>query len=264
MNRLRFFEILNIVLLSITAIVLIGLQIKPVGWILLLLGISTLFLCRKEFAKHLLLIYISLSLLGLTRITTDVSYRPMIEMGITLGLAIVLPFLISRYIYKDNIVRFIFHHGRSWYRTEIMYVFVTFIVSYFLIPFYLANTGAYLNWNVESGANFITRLFIGTNALGIWDELFFVSIVLGILRKYIPFVWANLAQAVLFTSFLFELGFTGWGPFMIFIFALLQGYIFKKTESLFYVITIHLVLDLVLFLALINAHHPTWTTIFLI
>jgi len=225
---------------------------------------STLFLCRKKFAKHLLLIYISLSLLGLTRITTDVSNRHMIEMGITLGLAIALPFLISRYIYKDNIVRFRFHHGRSWYGTEIMYIFVTLIVSYFLIPFYLANTGAYLNWSVGSDANFITRLFIGTNALGIWDELFFVSIVLGILRKYISFVWANLAQAVLFTSFLFELGFTGWGPFMIFIFALIQGYIFKKTESLFYVITIHLVLDFVLFLALIQAHHPTWTTIFLI
>ena len=48
------------------------------------------------------------------------------------------------------------------------------------------------------------------------------------------------------------------------LFALTQGYIFKKTESLLYVITIHLTLDLVLFLALLNVHTPTLADIFLL
>jgi membrane protease YdiL (CAAX protease family) len=262
-NNRKWFEYGNIFLLCISAVVLIALQIKPAGWILLMVSTLTLILCRKHFAKDLLLIHISMGILGITAITTDVSYVHMIEMGFALLLAVAIPYVISRYVYKDYLVRFKFHHGRRWFRSEILYIFITAAVSYFLLPFYLSNTGAYLNWGVESGASFMTRLFIGTNALGIWDELFFISTVLGILRRFLKFHWANLAQSVLFTSFLYELGFTGWGFIMIFIFALIQGYVFKKTESLFYVITIHLTLDLVLFLALIYAHYPTWMPIFI-
>ena len=98
--------------------------------------------------------------------------------------------------------------------------------------------------------------------MGVWDELFFVGMTLGILRKFLNFKLANFTQSVLFASFLYELGFTSWGLIMIFVFALTQGYAFKKAESLFYVIAIHLSLDLILFLALINVHHPNWLQIF--
>jgi membrane protease YdiL (CAAX protease family) len=81
--------------------------------------------------------------------------------------------------------------------------------------------------------------------------------------KGCQFKYANAAQAVIFTLFLFELGFRGWAPFAIFPFALSQGYIFNKTHSLLYVITIHLIIDLVLYLALIHAHYPQWLPIFL-
>lgn len=259
----KWWEHLNIVLLCLSTVILIGQQIKPEGWILLLLSSLTLLLCSKQFAKDLLLIYIAIAILGVTPINTNISIPHMLKMGLTLTLAVAIPYLVSRFVYRDYLVRFQFHHGRNWYKLEIAYIGLTVVVSYFLLPFYLKNTGAYLNWTVEPGINNITRFFIGTNALGIWDELFFVSTVLGILRRYLSFTWANLAQAVLFTSFLYELGFTGWGFVMIYLFALIQGYIFKKTESLFYIITIHLSLDLVLFLALINAHHPSWIAIFL-
>jgi len=259
----RVFRTLNIVILAASTIMLIGLQIKPFGWIPLGLGLLTLLFCHRQFAKDLLLIYISVAILGLTPITTDISLPHMTLMGLELSLAVLIPYLVSRYIYKDYLVRFKFHHGRSWYKLEVAYIGLIVAISYLLLPFYLKNTLSYLNWTAEPGAGNIIRFFIGTNALGIWDELFFVSIVLGILRRYLNFHLANLAQAVLFTSFLYELGFRGWGPVMIYLFALLQGFVFKKTESLFYVITIHLSLDLILFLALLNAHHPDWIPIFL-
>lgn len=246
-----------------TGIILIALQLKPWGWSIWLLGVLGVFACSKNFRRDVLLIYLSMGLLGITPITTDISYGHMLEMGFTLILAVALPYLISRYIYKDYLVKFKFHHGRKWFKTEILYIAVTAVIAYLLLPFYLENTGAYLNWTVEPGLGNIIRLFIGTNALGIWDELFFVSTVLRILRRFMRFEWANLLQSILFTSFLYELGFTGWGFAMIFIFALIQGIVFKKTESLFYVITIHLTLDLILFLALIEAHHPAWLPIFL-
>lgn len=258
----KFFERINIILLSLTTIVLIGLQIKPFGWILLLFSALNLVFTHKQFAKDLLLIYISLVILGFTQINTDISIPHMFQMGSALALAVAIPYLVSRYIYKDYLVRFKFHHGRNWYKEEILYIGLTVFLSFLILPFYLKNTQAYLNWSVEPGLDNIIRFFIGTNAVGLWDELFFISTVLGILRRYLSFNLANLTQATLFTSFLYELGFRGWGFIMIFIFALIQGYVFKKTESLFYVITIHLSLDLVLFLALLNAHHPTWIPIF--
>lgn len=49
---------------------------------------------------------------------------------------------------------------------------------------------------------------------------------------------ANVLQAVLFTSFPFELGFQAWGPVMIHAFALVQGYIFQLTRSLTYVVCV--------------------------
>jgi membrane protease YdiL (CAAX protease family) len=243
------FTIANITLMGV---LLIGLQAKPWAWLLLPLGLAVLKFVESDFRKDFILIYMSMTLLGITPITTDTSTGHFIGMGITLILAILVPMHLSRRFGRP--LAFRFNHHRKWLKREIGYIVFTAVVSYFLLPFYLRDTGAYLNWSVAPNWDSVIRLFIGTNALGIWDELFFVSTALGIYRRYLPFTTANLVQAVLFTSFLFELGFTGWGPVMIFIFAIIQGVVFRKTDSLFYVITIHLTLDFILFLALVHLH----------
>lgn len=257
-------EYVSIGILCISAIVLIALQNHFLGWLLLLFGLLTLVFSNKEAAKNIVLLYISLAILGITPISTNISIGHLLQMGFAIGVALVFPFLISRYVYKNNFVTFKFHHGRHWYRIEILYIFFAGIVSYLFIPFFMRSTGSYVNWKVEPGVLSLITLFIGTNVLGIWDELFFVNTVFGILRKYLPFFSANIAQSIMFTSFLYELGFRGWGFIIIFLFAFLQGYIFKKTESLFYIITIHLTLDLFLYLALIHAYYPNWIPIFII
>jgi membrane protease YdiL (CAAX protease family) len=253
---------ISLLLISATGIVLVALQLKPIGWILLGLACLSLFFVEKGFAKDAALIILSVGILGVTPINTDISVPHMLIMGATLGAAVMFPYLVSRFIYKDYTVRFPWTHGRWWYKTEILYIAIAGGVAYLLLPYYLLETGAYLHWPSAIDLGSVIRLFIGTNALGIWDELFFVCTVLGILRRYVPFTQANIYQAILFTSFLYELGFTGWGYIMIFIFALLQGYIFNKTHSLLYVITIHLTVDAVLFLALIHAYHPEIVPIF--
>ena len=253
----------SILLICASGIVLIALQLKSAGWILLALSGFSLFFAEKIFAKDILLIIIALALLGVTPINTDISIPHMLVMGMTLILAVAIPYFVSRFIYKDYLVRFPWHHGRKWNKREIFYIGVTALISYFLLPYYLKSTGAYLNWSSAIDGGSIIRLFIGTNGLGIWDELFFVSTILGILRRYFSFSVANISQSVLFTSFLYELGFTNWGFIFIFIFALVQGYVFKKTESLLYVIMIHLTLDFVLFLAIIHSHHPSFISIFI-
>lgn len=229
----RILEYASVILLCVATVFLIGLQLKTVGWTFLFITAVAVAFTSGQFRKYLLLVCLSIAILGITPITTDISYLHFVQMGVALGLAVGLPFFFSQYIFKDKFIAYKFHHGRDWYKSEIFYILLTVVIAYFLIPFYLKDTGAYLNWTVEPGFSNILRFFIGTNALGIWDELFFVNTVLGTLRRFFAFPLANLFQSILFTSFLYELGFTGWGYIVIFLFALIQGYMFKKPSHLF-------------------------------
>jgi hypothetical protein len=67
---------------------------------------------------------------------------------------------------------------------------------------------------------------------------------------------------VIFVSFLWELGYQSWGPLLTIPFALLQGYTFSLTKSLTYVVCVHLLFDLVVFLVLVHAHNRDWLAIF--
>lgn len=259
----KWAKIISLVLLPLSSVVLIALQWKLFGWSLLGLGIIILLFSPKQFRRDILLIYISLLLLGITPINTDIRPAHFFLMAFFLSLAILIPYGISRFINKNHLIKYRFHHGRSWTKTEIGYIFFTAFVCYLVFPFMLRETGSYLHWTVLPGVANLTVLFIGTNALGIWDELFFINTVFAILRNYLSFWTANLLQAVMFTSFLYELGFRGWAFLVIFMFALLQGYVFKKTDSLLYIITIHLTADLILYLTLIYLHHPNWLHFFI-
>lgn len=239
-------------------------SLKWVGWVLLVIAVAALSLnYRTRFSRHMLVLAGALALLGVVPISTDISYGHMLVMGSILTATVALPFIITTYLFGDRVITFPFRFERRWYRREIAYVLFAGAAAYLIIPSYLANTGSYLNWSAILDPSHITRLFLGTNALGIWDEVFFVGVCLALLRQHLPFFWANLAQATLWTTFLYELGFRGWGPVPIFLFALSQGYIFQKSKSLLYIITVHLTIDFVLFLTLVHLHNPEHLRIFI-
>ena len=242
-------------------------EIKTAGWILLFFAAQLCLYWQSwrltPYGKHLLIIIAMLVLLGLIPIDTTITYVHMFGMGAVLAATVLVPWLISNRWFPDRPITFPFRTGRRWYAKEIAYIAFAAVASYLILPYYLGNTGSYLNWSVELDPSHIVRLFIGTNALGIWDELFFVGVCLALLRKVVPFFWANLAQATMWTAFLYELGFRGWGPFAVFFFAITQGVVFKNTKSLLYIITIHLTIDLMLFLVLIHLHHPAYLRIFI-
>ena len=113
-----------------------------------------------------------------------------------------------------------------------------------LLPFYFISSGAYQNWPAVHEPDAVIRLFIGVNAVGIWDELFFICTIFTLLCRHFPVWLANLLQATVFVSFLWELGYQSWGPLLTIPFALVQGAIFRMTRSLSYVVTVHLLFDL--------------------
>lgn len=259
---MRTAEYLNIVWLCLSVVILIALQIKLPGFIMLAAGMGLLWLSSREFRKNIALIYASVAVLGLAPIGTSTDFPEGPLMGSALFLAVFIPYYVTTHIYRNDLVRFPFGRGREWKKREAVYVLFTATLGYLLLPAMLRSGDSYLNWEIEPGFFNLAVSYIGLNVVGIWDELFFVSTVLGIFRKHLPFWAANFAQAVFFTSFLYTLGFQGWSPLVIFPFALTQGYIFKQTDSLLYVLTIHLTLDLVLHLTLVYLHHSEWLPFF--
>ena len=65
----------------------------------------------------------------------------------------------------------------------------------------------------------------------------------------------------MFVSFLWELGYQSWGPLLTIPFTLIQGYTFKLTKSLTYVLIVHLIFDAVVFCVIVYAHNG-WPAIF--
>ncbi|WP_207456914.1 CPBP family glutamic-type intramembrane protease [Herbiconiux sp. SYSU D00978] len=251
------------ILVSLSGLVGFAFEQRLVALALLLAGLAVASVVDRRLLRDLSLIAIGLVLMGLVPITTDISFEHMAVMGAAMIGAIAIPYSLSRWVYRDRTVSFPLVRGHAWSRAEKWWLVAVVVLGYLLLPVYMIPTGVYENWPAATSPDEIFRLFLGTNALGIWDELFFICTSFVVFRTHLPFWQANVLQAVLFTSFLWELGFHAWGPLLIFPFALVQGWIFTKTKSLTYVIVVHLTFDFVLFLVLLHAHTRDWFPIFL-
>lgn len=250
-------------LVCVSAVPLFGLQERLIGYTVLLAGLVLAAVVDRALLRHLLLIATGLVVISTMSLEADLSNAAMARFTITLSAAVVLPCALSRWVYREDVIRFPVGTGNRWSRFEFGYLALVVIGGYLILPVYFLGSGAYLNWPEISGTDEIVRLFIGVNAVGLWDELFFICIVFTLLRQHFPLWQANLLQATVFVSFLWELGYRGWGPLLTVPFALLQGYIFQRTRSLPYVVTVHLTFDVIIFGILVHAYNPALADVFL-
>jgi membrane protease YdiL (CAAX protease family) len=257
-------KLLAAALVSASGVLLFGFELSVAGYLALAASLGVAAFVDRTLLRHLALIVAGLVIISLVPLNADLSLGHMAVMGTVLALAVAVPWLLGRFVYREQIIRFPMLTGKPWSLPAKLYLPGVVILGYFILPVYLIGSGAYLNWPDASGdPSVFWRLFIGVNSVGIWDELFFICTVYTLLRQHFPNWLANLLQAVIFSSFLWEIGYTGWGPLLTFPFALLQGYTFTLTKSFSYVVSVHLLFDLVLFLALVHAHNRDWLAIFL-
>jgi membrane protease YdiL (CAAX protease family) len=242
---------------------LFGIDNGAVGYSMLALSLVTAAFVDRELMRHLALIAAGMAVISLVPLNADLGITHMALMGGALALAVLVPWLVSRFAYREEIIRFPVNTGRRWPLSARLYLIGVVALGYFILPVYLISTGVYRNWPDASDPAIFWRLFLGVNAVGIWDELFFICTTFTLLRRHFPDWLANILQAVVFSSFLWEIGYMAWGPLLTFPFALLQGYTFKLTKSFTYVVSVHLLFDFVLFLALVHAHNRDWLPIFL-
>lgn len=260
------------------------------GWLLLVAGIGTARLvergwpvrrpivqigARRETARDvsasapsltrdLSLIALGLLIVSVIPLAAELDNMAMLRFTLALGGAVAVPYVISRFVYRDRAISFPWRTGRRWGRLQWGWLIAVLVLGWLILPFYFISSGVYLNWPVVDSPELIARLFVGVGAVGIWDELFFICTVFALLRRHFPDALANVLQAIVFVSFLWELGYREWGPVLTIPFALLQGYIFLRTHSLAYVVTVHLLFDAVVFAVLVHAHNPGMLPIFLI
>lgn len=250
-------------LVSASAVLLFAFRLPLPGYLVLAAGLIVAFVTNRALFRDLLLIAIGMAIISTISVEANISYPNIALMGTVLSLSVLVPYLLSRYYFKDHFIRFPIRTGQRWTTLERAYLPIVVLLGYLVLPSYFIGSGAYQNWPVVTAPDEIARLFVGVGFVGIWDELFFICIAFALLRRHFPDWQANILQAVIFASFLWELGYQSWGPLLTVPFALLQGYTFARTRSLTYVVCVHLLFDLVVFLVLVHAHTREWVNIFL-
>ncbi|MFF2370293.1 CPBP family intramembrane glutamic endopeptidase [Agromyces sp. NPDC058110] len=250
------------------AVLLFGFLLPIAGYAMLAVGLVAAWLCDRSGRTERLLADLALIAVGQVIISTasmkaDLSDAGMVRFAVVLGLAVLVPFLISRFLYRERTIRFPWRTGNRWTRTQWLYLIFVTLAGWLILPFYFITSGVYLNWPTVTEPDEIGRLLVGVIAVGTWDELFFICTVFVLLRRHFPTWQANLLQSIVFVSFLWELGYQSWGPLLTIPFALIQGYTFKLTKSLGYVFTVHMLFDAVVFAVIVYAH-TGWPAIFLL
>lgn len=217
---------------------------------------------QPSLLRDLSLIAIGLLVVRTISLAAELNNWAMVRFTLALGGAVLVPYLVSRFVYRDRATGFPWRARQSWGVWHWGWLAGVLVLGWLILPFYFIGSGVYQNWPVVDSPELIARLFVGVGAVGIWDELFFICTVFAVLLRHFPAWLANSLQAVVFVSFLWELGYRAWGPVLTIPFALVQGVIFLRTRSLGYVVTVHLLFDAVVFAVLVHAHNPALFDIF--
>jgi CAAX prenyl protease-like protein len=256
MRDLRF---LALVCFCLSAPLLIVFRSYVPGGAAWLLSVGCVVLARDgAFQRRMGTLLACIAILTVAPINTNTSTSHFIALGIPFFLVIAVPALLLQRT-DPGVIRF-----RIWPRrfrfVDVFYVLVSIPLSWLAFHFYF---GA---WSPEVPSHWplpalpdreaTWRLFIGINCVGIWDELFFINTVYAVLRSLFAYPLANAAQAVIYTTVLYHMAFTGAGPFIVYLFALTQGAMFKESDSLLYVLVVHLIVDAFLFAAILHHYYP--------
>ncbi|MDO5629566.1 MAG: CPBP family intramembrane metalloprotease [Mobilicoccus sp.] len=253
-------------LISASAVFLFWVMNDAIGYPLMVAGLLAAFWTdrtgrSRRLFTDLLLIAIALFGVSLISLHADISPEGILRFTLALSWAVIVPYSISRWVYKEHAIRFPWGGGR-WTRRMWIYLIVVIAAAYLILPWYFLTSGVYRNWPAVIEWHEIARLFVGVNAVGLWDELFFICTCYVLFMRHFRPPVANVLQATIFVSFLWELGYQSWGPFLTIPFALIQGIIFSWTKNLLYVVVVHLLFDAIVFLVIVHAHHPEALPIF--
>ncbi len=198
-----------------------------------------------------------IALLAVCDIHTAIDERNVWQVGIPFFLVIFIPAL-QQHWGDRGVISFRFW-PEAWHPRDVIYTVISVPLAWAVLKFYWwCNPELYTHWALppESDPGAIQQLFLAINAVGIWDELFFVNTVFAMLRSLFPYRVANAFQAIVYASVLYDMAFTGVGPLILLAFAWTQGAMFERSESLVFVLVVHLIVDFFLVAAIVGSYYP--------
>ncbi|MDF1860046.1 MAG: CPBP family glutamic-type intramembrane protease [Verrucomicrobiales bacterium] len=208
-------------------------------------------------------------LLGICDINPSLADENFLQVGIPFTLVILLPGIIQQFGDR-GIIRYRFW-PKVWRKHDIIYTILSIPLAWVVLKSYEWGNRTFFedelfrSWVLppDPDANEIRRLFIGINLVGVWDELFFVNVCFAMLRSLFQFRLANAVQAVIYTAVLYDMAFDGCGVLIVFAFAWTQGAMFEKSESLLWVLIVHLIVDYFLVAMIVQTYYPGYGLDFL-
>lgn len=232
-----------------SAVVFVAPVVSLVAWFLASILIWRYMPANQR--KYLCIMAAMIIVMSVTPVSTATTGWMPILMLMGMAVAVAIPFVVGKYLIKQNIVHLHIDMQR-WKPIEYGYVaFASVVVPPTLFVYFLTSDAAH-HWPLVSVWD-ITIVFGAVMAIGMWEEFFFIAAIYGILRRYLSFGWANLLQAIIFTTFLYQVGFQGWITVALLLYTLYQGYVYYKTNNLLVNLVIHAIVDLFVFIALVVA-----------
>ena len=203
-----------------------------------------------------LALFAPLVVLALAPIHTGLDPAHMTVLGGALAAAVALPALLLR---GSRVLEFRLL-PRHLDAVDLGYTLLSIPLAWgaFALYFGVLSPEVPYNWTLppEPDAWELVKLFVGINAVGIWDELFFVNTCYAILRALFPAPVANAGQTVIYTSVLWDMAFSGWGPLFVALLAITQGAMYERSRVLLWVLIVHLIVDYFLFQGIVDAYYP--------
>ncbi len=238
-------------------------RIDPVFlWPGALLWIAGLTVALKQpdgsFRRRMAVLFLCVAVLAAAPIHTNTDTRHFVTLGAFFLAVVAGPTLALRKSDPGVITWNLF--PTRFRRRDLVYVLISIPLSWlaFRVYFFTVNPEVPAHWVLPAvpDREAIWRLIAGINGVGIWDELFFINTVYGLLRSLFSQRVANAAQAVVYASVLNTMAFTGIGPLLVYALALTQGSMYEGSRSLLYVILVHLIIDLFLVRAILQFYYP--------
>jgi membrane protease YdiL (CAAX protease family) len=246
--------------LSLATPLLIPMESYPAGAAVFLCGVILLTRVPEQLRLRLSILFGAVLLLAIAPVNTERSNEHFLVLGSFFAVVVFVPTILLRH--QPGAIEWRFW-PRQFQWLDVFYVAISIPIAWGVLRwyFFVATPELAENWPMpdEFSQEARWRLFFGINAVGIWDELFFVNTVYGIMRSCFPKRVANVAQAVVYTAVLNDMAFTGVGPIVVYAFALTQGAMYERSRCLLYVLIVHLIVDAFLVFAILQYHYPDHT-----
>lgn len=222
---------------------------QVVGVLLALAGAALLPTLPKQARNYIGLVAIATLILTLTPIGTETDLVHLLLMTLGLAVTLLVPYAISHIHYKHSFIHFRLSL-KKWPAQAWVMVLFAIVLTPIVLYAYFTTTDASEAWIMESVSDKII-VFTAIMLIGLWEEFFFVATVFGIYQKFMPVVWANIFQAVMFSGFLYQFGFTGWIVPLTIVYALYQAAVFHLHKNLLINVVIHVIVDIAVFFCLL-------------